>query len=54
MTTLEEYKEALKHAENKQFEHECGNDMYYSSYQYKEDEQIIEELKAKIKELENA
>lgn len=51
---IEEYKKALKCAEDKQFEHECADDMYYSSYQYEKDKQIIEELKAKVKELENA
>ena len=51
--TLEEAKNALKKAQQRQFEHECGNDMYYSSQQYREDKEEIKHWEAKIKELSN-
>ena len=30
MMTLDEAQKGLERAQQKQFEHECGNDMYYS------------------------
>lgn len=49
MITLEECKKALENAEQRMFEHECGNDMYYSSPQYREDKEEIEYWKNKLK-----
>ena len=49
MTTLEEYNRALEKAEQRMFEHECANDMYYSSLQYREDKEEIEHWKKQIK-----
>lgn len=50
--TLEECKKALENAEQRMFEHECGNDMYYSSPQYCEDKEEIEHWKKQIEKLE--
>jgi hypothetical protein len=52
MTELEKLKKELQDAIDTQILRELGNDMYYSSWQYKEDEREIFELKQKIKELE--
>lgn len=51
--TLEEAQQALERALTRQYEHECGNDMYYSSQQYREDKEEIKFWEAKIKELSN-
>ena len=51
--TLEEAKKGLERAQQRQFEHECGHDMYYSSQQYREDKEEIKYWEAKIKELSN-
>lgn len=51
--TLEEAQRALERAQQRQFEHECGHDMYYSSAQYREDKEEIKYWEAKIKELSN-
>lgn len=48
MITLEECKKALEKAEQRMFEHECGNDMYYSSSQYREDKEDIQYWKKQI------
>lgn len=53
MITLEECKKALENAEQRMFEHECGNDMYYSSPQYREDKEEIEYWENKLKSLQN-
>lgn len=53
MITLEECKKALENAEQRMFEHECGNDMYYSSPQYREDKEEIEHWKNKLRSLQN-
>ena len=53
MMTLDEAQKGLERAQQKQFEHECGNDMYYSSAQYREDKEEIKFWEAKIKELSN-
>ncbi|MCH5201890.1 MAG: hypothetical protein J1F17_01660 [Oscillospiraceae bacterium] len=54
--TLEEAKRELEKAYERQSIHEVGNDMYYSSNQYKEDKQDIQFWKdyIKAKEAENA
>lgn len=49
--TLEEALNALDKAKRKQYEHECSNDMYYSSQQYQEDKGEIEHWELKIREL---
>lgn len=49
--TLEEAQRALERALERQYVHECANDMYYSSRQYKEDREEIKYWEAKIKEL---
>ena len=51
--TLEEAKKGLERAQQRQCDHECGNDMYYSSQQYREDKEEIKYWEAKIKELSN-
>ena len=51
--TLEEAKKGLERAQQRQYVHECGNDMYYSSQQYREDKEEIKYWEAKIKELSN-
>lgn len=53
MITLEEAQQALERALERQYERECGNDMYYSSRQYREDKEEIKFWEAKIKELSN-
>lgn len=49
--TLEEAQRALEKALARQYEHECGYDMYYSSQQYKEDQEEINHWKEQIKKL---
>lgn len=49
--TLEEARKGLERAQQRQFEHECGNDMYYSSRQYQEDKEEINHWKEQIKKL---
>ena len=49
--TLEEAQRALERALERQYEHECANDMYYTSQQYKEDQEEIKHWEMKIKEL---
>lgn len=49
--TLEEAQQALEKALARQYEHECANDMYYSSRQYKEDQKEIDHWKEQIKKL---
>lgn len=44
-------KEALDRALERQYEHECGHDMYYSSPQYREDQEEIKHWKEQIKKL---
>lgn len=51
--TLEEAKKGLERAQQRQFEHECANDMYYSSQQYREDKEEIKHWEMLIKELSN-
>ena len=51
MITLEEAFNALEKAKQKQYEHECANDMYYSSQQYRDDQEEIKHWEMKIKEL---
>lgn len=53
MITLKDAKKGLEKALERQYEHECGNDMYYTSQQYREDKEEIEHWKTKIKELSN-
>ena len=49
--TLEEAQQLLERALERQYEHECANDMYYSSRQYKEDQEEIHHWKEQIKKL---
>lgn len=49
--TLEEAKKGLEKALARQYEHECANDMYYSSQQYRDDKEEIKHWETKIKEL---
>lgn len=51
MITLEDAKKGLERAKQKQLEHECANDMYYTSGQYKEDQEEIKHWEMKIKEI---
>ena len=51
--TLEEAQRALERALELQYEHECANDMYYSSQQYREDQEEIYYWEMLIKELSN-
>lgn len=51
--TLEEAQQALERALERQYEHECANDMYYSSQQYKDDQEEIKHWEMLIKELSN-
>lgn len=51
--TLEEAEKALERALERQYIHECANDMYYSSQRYREDKEEIKHWEAKIKELSN-
>ena len=50
MTTLEEAEKALERAKQRQYEHECANDMYYSSQQYREDKEDIKHWETVIQE----
>lgn len=52
--TLEEAQRALERALERQHVHECGNDMYYSSGQYKEDEEEIKHWREQIKSLKES
>ena len=52
--TLEEAQRAVERALERQYEHECANDMYYTSQQYKEDQEEIKHWEAKIKELKES
>lgn len=49
--TLEEAQQALERALERQYIHECGHDMYYSSRQYKEDEEEIKHWREQIESL---
>lgn len=51
MITLEEAFNALDRALERQYEHECANDMYYSSQQYRDDQEEIKHWKEQIKKL---
>ena len=51
--TLEEAQRALEKALARQYEHECGHDMYYSSGQYKDDQEEIKHWEMLIKKLSN-
>lgn len=52
--TLEEAQQALERALERQYIHECGHDMYYSSQQYKEDEEEIKHWREQIKSLKES
>lgn len=52
--TLEEAEKALERALEQQYVHECGHDMYYSSRQYKEDQEEIHHWKEQIKKLKES
>lgn len=52
--TLEEAEKALERALERQYVHECTNDMYYSSQQYKEDEEEIKHWREQIKSLKES
>lgn len=54
MITLEEAQQALERALERQYVHECGHDMYYSSQQYKEDQEEIKHWEMLIKELKES
>lgn len=54
MITLEEAQQALVRALERQYVHECGHDMYYSSQQYKEDQEEIHHWEMLIKELKES
>lgn len=54
MMTLEEAEKALERALERQYIHECGHDMYYSSRQYKEDQEEIDHWKEQIKKLKES
>lgn len=49
--TLEEAQQALERALERQYVHECGNDMYYSSQQYRDDKEEIKHWEEQIKKL---
>lgn len=53
MMSLEDAKKGLEKALTRQYEHECANDMYYSSQQYKDDQEEIKHWEMLIKELSN-
>ena len=50
--TRDEIVERLEKAENRKWMNEIGNDMYYSSPQYKEDELEIQHWEEKLKEFD--
>lgn len=52
--TLEEAEKALERALERQYVHECGHDMYYSSRQYKEDEEEIKHWREQIESLKES
>lgn len=52
--TLEEAQQALERALELQYVHECGHDMYYSSPQYREDQEEIYHWKEQIKKLKES
>lgn len=52
--TLEEAQRALERALERQYIHECGNDMYYSSRQYRDDKEEIEHWEEQIKKLKES
>lgn len=54
MMTLEEAEKALERVLERQYIHECGYDMYYSSRQYKEDQEEIDHWKEQIKKLKES
>ena len=54
MITLEEAQQALERALERQYIHECGHDMYYSSRQYKEDQEEIHHWREQIKKLKES
>lgn len=53
MMTLEEAQKGLERALERQYIHECANDMYYSSPQRKEDLKLIKHWSDKLKGLKD-
>lgn len=51
--SLEDVLNGFQWAVNQEYMHECGNDMYYSSPQRKEDLELIEHWSDKLKGLKN-
>lgn len=52
--TLEEAEKALERALERQYIHECANDMYYSSQQYRDDQEEIKHWEEQIKKLKES
>lgn len=52
MRTIEEVKKDIEFMEDKIYERKIGNDMYYSSYQYTEDQEHLNSLKNELKHLQ--